>query len=166
MSAAKTSKEHAAYIGIGSNISPEVNVPRSISLLRKHVTVEAISMIWESPPADGSGPNFLNAAVFIRSDLDEEGLRDQILRRIESQLGRVRTADQNAPRTIDLDILIFDGQVVDDEIWLRAYLAQPLSELLPDLSHPQKGETLRQIAGRLVASTPMTRRLLNSDVAG
>ena len=159
MSEPKTSKEHQVYIGIGSNISPEANVRRAIALLRKEVNVEAISTIWESPPAGGSGPNFLNAAILIRTVLDEEDLRNQVLRRIESQLGRIRTADQNAPRTIDLDILIFNGRVVDEEIWLRAYLAQPLSELVPDLSHPQNGETLRQIAERLVVSAPIKRRL-------
>jgi 2-amino-4-hydroxy-6-hydroxymethyldihydropteridine diphosphokinase len=161
LSAAKTGKDHYCYLGIGSNISPEVNIPRAIALLRKYVEVEAISTIWESPPEGGSGPNFLNAAVLIQTDLDEEDLRSRILRRIESQLGRIRTPDQNAPRTIDLDILIFDGQVLDDQIWLRAYLALPLSELIPELMHPTNGESLRKIAQRLIASTSISRRILD-----
>ncbi|MEJ2267235.1 MAG: 2-amino-4-hydroxy-6-hydroxymethyldihydropteridine diphosphokinase [Anaerolineales bacterium] len=79
MSEAKTSKDHYCYLGIGSNISPEVNIPRAIALLRKYVEVEAISTIWESPPEGGSGPNFLNAAVLIQTDLDEEDLRSREL---------------------------------------------------------------------------------------
>jgi 2-amino-4-hydroxy-6-hydroxymethyldihydropteridine diphosphokinase len=165
LSAARTSKDHHVYLGIGSNISPEANVPRAIALLRKYVEVEAISTIWESPPEGGSGPDFLNAAILIRTDLDEEDLRNQILRRIESQLGRIRTTDQNAPRTIDLDILIFDGQVLDDQIWLRAYLALPLSELIPDLIQPTNGESLKEIAESLIASTPISRRILDLDLA-
>ena len=164
MSVAKANKDHHVYLGIGSNISPEVNVPRAIALLRKYVEVEAISTIWESPPAEGSGPNFLNAAVLIRTDLDEADLRSRILRRIESQLGRIRTADQNAPRTIDLDILIYDGQVRDDQIWLRAFLALPLSELIPDLIHPTEGDSLGEIAERLIASTTISRCRLDLDL--
>jgi 2-amino-4-hydroxy-6-hydroxymethyldihydropteridine diphosphokinase len=163
LSAVKASRDHHVYLGIGSNISPEANIPRAIALLRKYVEVETISTIWESPPAEGSGPNFLNAAVLIRTDLDEEDLRSRILRGIEAQLGRIRTADQNAPRTIDLDILIYDGQVLDDQIWLRAYLALPLSELIPDLIQPTNGKSLKVIAERLIASTPLSRRILDLD---
>jgi 2-amino-4-hydroxy-6-hydroxymethyldihydropteridine diphosphokinase len=152
---------HIVYLGLGSNIAPEANIPRSLSLLQQHVQLQALSSFWESPPVGSSGPNFLNAVALIHTDLDEDELRDQILKKIETQLGRIRTQDPNAPRTIDLDILIFDDQIKDDQIWERAYLALPLSELIQTLSNPQSGETLDQIACRLARETSMKRRRID-----
>ncbi len=60
-------------------------------------------------------PNFLNAAVLIETDLTAAELKEQVLQVIERELGRVRTADKNAPRTIDLDIALFGDQVLMTE---------------------------------------------------
>lgn len=61
----------------------------------------------------------------------------------------MRTADKYAPRTIDLDLTLFDEQVLDDELWRRVYMALIFSELLPDLRNPLTGETLVETAQRL-----------------
>lgn len=76
-------------------------------------------------------------------------LKEQILIPIEKKLGRVRSNDKNAPRIIDLDIIVYDHQVIDTNLWTRLYIALPLSELLPDLVHPLNGKTLRQVADDL-----------------
>ena len=85
----------------------------------------------------------------------------EVLRRIESKIGRVRTEDPNAPRPIDLDILLFDEQVIDDEIWSQAHIAVPLAEFLPNYLCIETGETLQEIAQRLEITNPLKFR---SDV--
>jgi 2-amino-4-hydroxy-6-hydroxymethyldihydropteridine diphosphokinase len=140
---------HQVYIGLGSNIDPALNFKLALEKLRGQVQIEAISKIWETPPVGTSGPNFLNAVAKIQTPLEINLLRNQVLRQIESQLGRARTADPNSPRPIDLDILIFEKRVIDKEIWNRAHIAVPLAEFVPDLYNPETGETLLEVAERL-----------------
>lgn len=158
MNAHESRKGRVVYLGLGSNINPEKNLARAVALLRKQVRLLALSTAWETPPDGSNGPDFLNAAALIQTQLAAGDLRAQILRPIESRLGRVRTADPNAPRTIDLDILVYDGEVAEPEIWERIYLALPLSELLPGLLHPESGESLRQVADRLIQGVPISPR--------
>jgi 2-amino-4-hydroxy-6-hydroxymethyldihydropteridine diphosphokinase len=135
-----------AYIVLGSNIAPDENMRKAISLLKSCTPVQKISTTWETPPVGTDGPNFYNTAVHLTTHLVCEGLKSQILRPIEIQLGRIRTADKYAPRTIDIDIIIFDGEVLDPRLWSYAYLAVPLAELIPELPHPETGRTLASIA--------------------
>ncbi len=72
-------------------------------------------------------------------------------------MGRVRTADRNAPRTLDIDIILFDGVVLDDALWERSFIAIPLAELLPSLPHPATGETLADLAARLLPGSGAIR---------
>lgn len=149
MSELDKSLSHQVYIGLGSNIDPVINFKRAVDKLRDSVYVKAVSNIWETPPVGTSGPNFLNAVAQIHTSLQISPLRENVLRRIESQLGRVRTFDPNSPRPIDLDILIFDKRVIDNEIWIQAHIAVPLAEFIPDFTNPDTGETLLEIAKRL-----------------
>lgn len=54
-----------------------------------------------------------------------------ILKLIEKEQGRVRTANKNGPRTIDLDLIVFNGDVLDDDVYERNFLKQAIEELLP-----------------------------------
>jgi 7,8-dihydro-6-hydroxymethylpterin-pyrophosphokinase len=58
-------------------------------------------------------------------------LKSLVLRRIEIEMGRIRIFNKYAPRPIDLDNLIADGQIIEPGLWSRAHLAVPLAELLP-----------------------------------
>lgn len=158
MSAAGKDERHQVFLGLGSNIQPEENIPRSIAMLRQVLAVETISSVWETPPVGSPGPNFLNAALQARTNFSQEDLREKIIRPIEERLGRVRTADPNAPRTIDIDILIYDGKAVEEGLWERAHICLPLSELIPDYTHPVNGETIQAAAIRLNMSTSIKRR--------
>ena len=80
-------------------------------------------------------------------------LKFRVLRPIEVALGRVRTSDKYAPRTIDLDPIVYGETVLDDRLWTYAYLALPAAEILPDLLHPQTKERLADIADRLLKLT-------------
>ncbi len=149
------------YLSLGSNIDPDRNLRKAVQALMAVGPVDSISSAWETPPVGTSGANFLNAAVKIRTEKTPEGLKSQVLRRIEQQMGRVRTRDKFAPRTIDLDILLFNGNLMEANLWQQAHLAAPLAELLPDYQNLETHETLQQAAQRLLRSTPCRVR---SDV--
>jgi 2-amino-4-hydroxy-6-hydroxymethyldihydropteridine diphosphokinase len=123
-----------AYIGLGSNIEPEKNLPLAAAALAAQTHLLALSSAWKSPAIGTHGPDFYNAAAKIHTpQSDPDALKLALLRPIEASLGRIRTADKFAPRTIDLDILVFDDQILDPDIWKYAYLALPLAEIAPNI---------------------------------
>lgn len=150
-----------AVIALGSNIAPELHLPRALRMLEESERVLALSRVYETEPVGAPGtPRFLNAAVLVETRRPAAELR-QRLREIESCLGRVRTEDRNAPRPIDLDIALIEGRVVerpaeglrvpDPELLERPHVAYPAGEAAPRLRHPQDGRTLAEIAGALGA---------------
>lgn len=115
-------------------------------------------------------PEFLNAVVQLECGGSSEQLQAQ-LRQIEAELGRVRTADKYAPRTIDLDLIWLGERIekppslAEPDITERAHLAVPLAELAPDLTHPDSGERLVTIAERLSLQASMTvQRELSAEL--
>ena len=149
-----------ALVGLGSNLAPELNLPAAVRLLGERLDVRRVSSAWATPPVGPGGqPPFLNAAALVRSELPPEGLKTH-LRAIEGELGRVRSTDRFAPRTIDLDIVIYDIgsrdasglQILDPDLHRETHLAVPAAELLPDWIHPATGESLARLADRLLAS--------------
>jgi len=146
---------------LGSNIHPQHNLPSALDLLREQVIVTRVSSIWETE-AVGGGPDFWNQAVCVTTPMDAEQLKWDVLRRIEDRLGRIRASDKNAPRTIDLDIILEDTAVLDANLWQRAFLAVPFAELFPDLRHPESGQPLAVLAGQLKQRS-VVRRLPRPD---
>ncbi|WP_299028264.1 2-amino-4-hydroxy-6-hydroxymethyldihydropteridine diphosphokinase [uncultured Thermanaerothrix sp.] len=144
---------HQAYVLLGSNIAPETNIAAAIQRLREVCTVNALSNIWETEAVGSPGPRFLNTVAWISTPLDLTAFKAEVLSRIEQDLGRVRTTNKNAPRTIDLDVVVFDEQVLDDNLWQRDFIALPLAELRPDLSRSANDESLAEIARRLRATS-------------
>lgn len=143
--------DHEAYLCLGSNIQPVENLRKAIERLGERTHLLALSTCWESAAVGSNGPNFLNIGALVRTPLDAVELKEQTLAAIEKELGRVRSADKYAPRTMDIDITIFDGQVLDPEIWRRVYLVLIFAEMLPDLRNPDTGEALAEIAQHLQA---------------
>jgi 7,8-dihydro-6-hydroxymethylpterin-pyrophosphokinase len=76
-------------------------------------------------------------------------LKEQALLPIETELGRQRTADKFAPRTIDIDIVLFDGKSCDDRYWEQAFVVVPLAEILPEYQNPLTRERITETATRL-----------------
>jgi 2-amino-4-hydroxy-6-hydroxymethyldihydropteridine diphosphokinase len=150
------SSYHRVCLSLGSNIDPAENLSAAVELLREQTTVLAVSRAWRTAAVGMSGPDFLNAAVLVLTVRSIQSLKDRVLRKIEARLGRVRSEDKYAPRTIDIDILLYDEQVVDPELWVLAHLAQPVAELLPDLTVPGSGKTLDQVARSLVQQSGIT----------
>ena len=146
-----------AFIALGSNIDPETNLPLAAARLSELGNLIAVSKVYQNPAiADEPQPDYLNAAVLIETTLDPLTIRDK-LREIEADLGRIRTEDKFAPRTIDLDLCLLGDRVLDHELisipdpdlLKRAHLAVTLAELRPDFLHPITGDSLEEIANEL-----------------
>ena len=139
-------------ISLGSNIEKERHLPEAIRLLRRHrrIEVRKVSRFFESAPVGGptDAPDFFNAAVLACTNLAPEELRDE-LRHIESVLGRQRSDDKNAPRTIDLDIAYYDGvkgefdgwNLPDPEAGVAPHVAIPIADVAPTFVDPVSGKT-------------------------
>jgi len=144
---------HSVYLSLGSNIQPEAHLPQAIQMLRDHGKVEAVSTVWQSHAVGSDGPDFLNACILLLSSLQSLELKELVLRPIEAKMGRVRSADKNAPRTIDLDPVLCDGTPLNIEFWAYAFVIVPLAELIPDFIHPVSGEPLSKMATRIQSQT-------------
>ncbi len=158
MNVADSEDSRRVILGLGSNIHPAENINRALELLSQHLCIQRVSSAWESMAVGSDGPDFLNVAVWIETSLSLTVLKQEIIRPIEKQLGRVRTTDKNAARTIDIDILIDQEELAESELWDYAFLAIPTAELLPDFTHPRTGEPLQQAATRLAQTTELKHR--------
>lgn len=144
--------QHNAILLLGSNIMPEENIPRALGLIADHLPILAQSRIWETEAVGSRGPNFLNVAVQVATDLEAQDIKNAIARPIENQLGRIRSTDKFMPRTMDIDVIVLDDQVLDENLWKKAFTAIPVSELAPELICPSNGKPLREIAAELKSS--------------
>lgn len=155
---------HEAYLNIGSNIEPEHHLREAIRLLREKGVVKSVSNAWQSHAFGSQGPDFLNACLLFLTPLSPQLLKEQIIRPIESRLGRVRGEDKFAPRTIDIDIILFDDEPFGWEFWSNAFVVVPLADLLPEFHHPFNYEKLSQVAKHMRRQTWIVARpdVLNS----
>ena len=148
---------HQVCLLLGSNVEPENNIPKAMNLLKEKVTILRVSSVWESASVDCCYPDFLNLAVLISTPLEANQLKEQVLRPLESQMGRVRTEDKNASRPIDFDIILFDGELNDPALWQHVHRAMPVSEIFPEYRSAD-GQQLSEIAKNLAQSTPVSIR--------
>lgn len=144
---------HRVIFNLGSNLQAELNLPKAIDLLREYGQVTAVSSVWESESVGYEGPNFLNACILFLTELESASLKGRIIRPIEAKLGRIRGADKNAPRPIDIDIVLFDDKPFNTEYWNYAFVAVPLAELIPDFIHPFSGEALSRFSEQVREQT-------------
>ncbi|MFW6062356.1 MAG: 2-amino-4-hydroxy-6-hydroxymethyldihydropteridine diphosphokinase [Planctomycetota bacterium] len=141
-----------AFVAIGSNIEPRRNVPAALRILKRQVQVVAVSTLYRTAPiGDSSQPAFVNGVWKLRTNRPARTLKYGLLRPIEDRLGRDRSGDSCAPRTIDLDVVLH-GQSVCQQADLvipspdldRPFVALPLLELAPELTLPD-GRPLRRL---------------------
>jgi len=154
------------YLNLGSNIEPEKNLQKTINLLAKYGIVQAISNAWESNSIGAIGPNFLNACILFTATQNATELKDNVISFIEESLGRHRTNDKNAPRTIDIDILMVNDEPLYTDRWDNPFVVLPLAELLPEFTHPSKHQTLSEVAKQMSSQTWIIKRedILNSSI--
>jgi 2-amino-4-hydroxy-6-hydroxymethyldihydropteridine diphosphokinase len=140
------------YVAAGSNVEPEENLARALDELEQAFGQLAISPAYRNPAVGFAGADFINLVVGFHT-ADTPTQVKQTLERIEALCGRPRGAPKWAPRTMDLDILMYD-QLVSDEPGLvlprpdllrRAFMLKPLADLAPELLHPTQQRTIGEL---------------------
>jgi 2-amino-4-hydroxy-6-hydroxymethyldihydropteridine diphosphokinase len=148
-----------AYVALGSNLGDrEASLRRALAGLGETpgVVLVATSKLYETEPVGPPQGPYLNAAAALDTTLDAATLLAR-LQELERAAGRRREAVRNAPRTLDLDLLLF-GDVCADapELTLphprlheRAFVLAPLAEIAPDAVHPRLGLRIAELAERV-----------------
>ena len=124
---------HEVVIGLGSNIDPEANLEQAVQELKSRFKVSKRSQWTRTKPIGiQDQPDFYNGALLMETELEQQSLKKE-LKRIEDILGRDRSLPKFGPRTIDLDILIWNKKVVDEDYYERDFLRKGVEEIIPNL---------------------------------
>jgi 2-amino-4-hydroxy-6-hydroxymethyldihydropteridine diphosphokinase len=141
-----------AYVGLGSNLGDrEATVRRAAEL----IGARRLSTLYETEPWGlVDQPRFVNAVAEVETPLDARGLLHELLE-VERRLGRERTGPRWGPRTIDLDLLLFGEDELDEpglivphpHLHERLFVLEPLADLDPELAIPGRGRVSALLAG-------------------
>jgi 2-amino-4-hydroxy-6-hydroxymethyldihydropteridine diphosphokinase len=141
-----------AYLSLGSNIEPVRHLVAAIAALRDRFGAITVSPAYRFPAVGFDGPDFVNLAAGIDTDLDAQAL-NRWLHALEDGLGRRRDQPRYASRTIDVDIVLFDDAVLRgdgnlsvprDEL-RHAFVLRPLADIAPHARHPVTGASIGQL---------------------
>lgn len=160
-----TNESGVILVALGANLPSRFGAPKETlqtALKRLEecgVAVLACSRFWKTRPVPVSDqPWFVNAVAAVRTELDPAQLL-ALLHRLENEFGRVRTV-VNAPRLIDLDLIVYGDTVLSPESGLtlphprageRAFVLLPIQDIAPDWTHPVTGEGLASMLARVPA---------------
>ncbi|MBK9428208.1 MAG: 2-amino-4-hydroxy-6-hydroxymethyldihydropteridine diphosphokinase [Gammaproteobacteria bacterium] len=144
------------YLSLGSNIEPERHLKAALDALAAEFGALILSPVYESEAVGFTGENFYNLVVGIDAELTIGQLAER-LRAIEYLNERRRSGEKFAPRTLDIDILVYGDQVGTvegielprDEILKYAFVLRPLADIIPEQRHPVVGKCYRQLAAEL-----------------
>ena len=137
------------YVGLGSNIGPEKNLGIAVRELRQKYGELKVSSVYRSAAVGFEGDDFLNLVAGFRSDDEPLEICDEI-ERLHDLVGRARGSDKWGARPLDIDLLLYDDQIIDQrplrvprsDILEYSFVLRPLAELAPDLVHPVTGKTM------------------------
>jgi 2-amino-4-hydroxy-6-hydroxymethyldihydropteridine diphosphokinase len=139
-------------VAAGSNVDPERNLRTAVGLLAGRYPDLRCSRAWRNAAVGFAGEDFVNLALaFTTTDDVHEVIRH--LQAAEAACGRARNAPKWAPRSMDLDILLYGDTVLDErgltlprpDLLRRPYMLGPAAELEPELRHPTDGRTLAEL---------------------
>ena len=140
-----------AYVGLGANLGDRERMLRAaVDALAAEEGIEVVSVstLRETEPVGvGGQPRFLNGAAELETTLTARELLDRLLA-LEQRFGRVRIPGEHGPRTLDLDLLLYGGEVIDEpgltvphpRLHERRFVLEPLAELAPGLVVPGRGD--------------------------
>jgi 2-amino-4-hydroxy-6-hydroxymethyldihydropteridine diphosphokinase len=142
------------YLSLGANLGDRLaNLRLALARIQTLARLEDVSSLYETEPQGVSDqPLFLNAVCRVTTGLEPQALL-RFLKNLEQEIGRQPGGQRWGPRPIDLDILLYDGRVVDaPELTIphprlaeRAFVLVPLCELAPELRHPLLGKTMKEL---------------------
>ena len=147
-----------AFVGLGANLGArEHTLQAAVDALAAEagVDVVAVSILRETEPVGvGDQPLFLNGAAELETSLGARELLDRLLA-VEQRFGRVRTPAEHGPRTLDLDLLLYGDEVIDEpgltvphpRLHERRFALEPLAELVPTLVVPGRGDVESLLSG-------------------
>jgi 2-amino-4-hydroxy-6-hydroxymethyldihydropteridine diphosphokinase len=139
-----------AYVAIGSNVEAERHVTMAVQAMRGRFGALQLSPVYRNQAVGFEGDDFLNAVVGFDTAMDVPVLKTA-LDEIEVACGRLRGAARFAPRTLDLDLLLFGDRVDAAEklpradILRYAFVLKPLADIVPDMLHPVAGRSYRDL---------------------
>lgn len=141
-----------AWLSLGSNLAPEANLRAAAAALRERFGAVVFSPVYRTPAVGFEGPDFLNAAAVIESDLDPFEL-NAWLHALEDTMGRDRSGPRFSSRPIDIDIVFYDQLVLKGPGNLElprpelrhAFVLKPLADISPDYRVPGDGRTLAEL---------------------
>lgn len=116
-------------IGVGSNIDPNENIRKAKKYISKdHSLIRSSSFVKTKPVGYVNQADFINGALLVKTALNKKEFISY-LKELENKLGRIRTSNKYGPRTIDLDVLIWNDKIIDQDCHEREFLKNCLSEL-------------------------------------
>ncbi len=131
---------NTVIIGVGSNIDAERNVSVAKRMLGEKLSVLGESKFVRTKPIGSrEQKDFLNGSLLIETRLGRKQLKT-LLKGVEVALGRGAGEDRYGPRKIDLDILVWNGQIADSDVYEREFLRRSVIELCPELEKTLKEE--------------------------
>ncbi|HUJ54044.1 MAG TPA: 2-amino-4-hydroxy-6-hydroxymethyldihydropteridine diphosphokinase [Steroidobacteraceae bacterium] len=142
----------AVYVAAGSNVAPERNLERAVEELEREFPGTRFSPWYRNRAVGFTGDDFINLVAGFDTTLPVHAVLAR-LHAIESRCGRPRDAPRWAPRTMDLDVLLYGDLVCDEpglklprpDLLKRAYVLGPLAQLAPGVLHPTAGATIGEL---------------------
>jgi 2-amino-4-hydroxy-6-hydroxymethyldihydropteridine diphosphokinase len=141
-----------AYLSLGSNLEPEKHLRAALAELRARFGAIVVSPVYRCKAVGFDGPDFLNLAVAIDTDLSPQALNDW-LHALEDRHGRRRDVPRFSSRTLDIDIVLYDDLVMTGEGHLElprpelkhAFVLKPLVDIAPQAVHPLSRKAVAQL---------------------
>lgn len=143
-------------LDLGTNIDRETSLVTALEHLGEHFTLRSASSVYKTTPVGMSNqPDFYNVSLEIETDKSISEIKD-IAREIEDKMGRNRSAPKFGPRNIDIDVVLY-GDELDPEnkvprpnALTELFIVGPLAEMRPDGTHPETGQTWKDLNRKLM----------------
>lgn len=124
---------YRVVISVGSNIKPMENIAGAREMIReRHHFISESEFVKTKPVGFTDQPDFYNGVFMVETEMSRKVFTGW-LKKVEKKLGRIRTGNKYGPRTIDLDIVVWDGNIVDPDVYRCDFLQKAVVEVYPEL---------------------------------